>query len=57
MAPVPIKYQWKTQRQTSNISCPLVIKSIVDHSDVVGASPVGAAPTTSGVPYIRINLC
>ena len=33
--------------QTSNISCTLVGKDIVDHSDVVGASPVGAAPTTS----------
>ena len=34
-------------RQTSNISCTLVGNTIVDHSDVVGASPVGAAPTTS----------
>ena len=33
--------------QTSNISCTLVCSKIVDHSDVVGASPVGAAPTTS----------
>ena len=31
--------------QTSNISHTLGNK-IVDHSDVVGASPVGAAPTT-----------
>ena len=31
--------------QTSNISCTLVGNKIVDHSDVVGASPVGAAPT------------
>ena len=31
----------------SNISCILVGNKIVDHSDVVGASPVGAAPTTS----------
>ena len=29
--------------QTSNISH----NKIVDHSDIVGASPVGAAPTTS----------
>ena len=33
-------------RQTSNISCTLVGNKVVDHSDVVGASPVGAAPTT-----------
>ena len=34
-------------RKTSNIKCTLVGNKIVDHSDVVGASPVGAAPTTS----------
>ena len=34
-------------RQVSNISRTLVGNTIVDHSDVVGASPVGAAPTTS----------
>ena len=34
-------------RQTSNIRRTLVGNSIVDHSDVVGAAPVGAAPTTS----------
>ena len=34
-------------RQTSNISRILVGNRIVDHSDVVGASPVGAAPNTS----------
>ena len=33
--------------QTSKIICTLVGNEIVDHSDVVGASPVGAAPTTS----------
>ena len=32
--------------QTSNVSCTLGNK-IVDHSDVVGASPVGTVPTTS----------
>ena len=32
-------------RQVSNISRTLVGNTIVDHSDVVGASPVGAAPT------------
>ena len=34
-------------RKTSNISCTLVGNNIVDNPDVVGASPVGAAPTTS----------
>ena len=34
-------------RQTSNISRTLVVSKIGDHSDVVGASPVGAAPATS----------
>ena len=37
----------KTYRKTSNIRRTLVGNKIVDHSDVVGASPVGAAPTTS----------
>ena len=35
--------------QTANISCTLVGNGIVDHSEVVGASPVGAAPTTSSL--------
>ena len=34
-------------RQVSNISRTLAGYKIVDHSDVVAASPVGAAPTTS----------
>ena len=34
-------------RQVSNISHTSVGNEIVDHSDVVGAPPVGAAPTTS----------
>ena len=34
-------------RKTCNISRTLVGNKIVDHSHVVGASPVGAAPTTS----------
>ena len=33
--------------QTSNIIHTLIGNKIVDPSDVVGASPVGAAPTTS----------
>ena len=34
-------------RKNSSISRTLVGNIIVDNSDVVGASPVGAAPTTS----------
>ena len=36
-----------TYRKTSNISRTLAGNKIVDNSNVVGASPVGAAPTTS----------
>ena len=35
--------------KTSRISHTLVDNKIVDHSDVVGASPIGAAPTTSSL--------
>ena len=38
-----------TYRKTSNIRRTLVGNKIVDHSDVVGASLVGAAPTTSSL--------
>ena len=38
---------WGKYRQTSNISHTWVGNEIADHSDVIGASPVGAAPTTS----------
>ena len=38
---------YSTYRKTSNISRTLVGNIIVDNSDAVGASPVGAAPTTS----------
>ena len=34
-------------RKTCNICRTLVGNNIVDNSDVVGASPVGAAPTTT----------
>ena len=34
-------------RKTSNISRTLIGNMNVDNSDAVGASPVGAAPTTS----------
>ena len=39
--------QGSTYRKTSNISRTLVGSKIVDNADVVGALPVGAAPTTS----------
>ena len=35
--------------QISNISGTLLENKIIDHSDVVGASPVGAALTTSSL--------
>ena len=38
-----------TYHKISNIRCILVCYEIVDHSDGVGASPVGAAPTTSSL--------
>ena len=37
-------------RQASNISHALVCSDLVDHSDVVRASPAAAAPTTSSFP-------
>ena len=40
-------YTIYTYRQISNIKRTLVGNMIVDHSGVVGASPVGAAPSTS----------
>ena len=40
---------YEIYRQTSNISGTLVGNKIDDHSDVVGAAPVGAAPTTSSL--------
>ena len=43
----PIREGVTKYRQVSNISRTLVGSKIVDHADVVGASPVGAAPTTS----------
>ena len=46
-----IKFHWdmflRIYHKTSNISRTLVGNKIVDHSDVVGASPVGTVPTTS----------
>ena len=37
-------------RKISNINRTLVGNKLVDNSDVAGASPVGAAPTTSSFP-------
>ena len=42
-----LKNMFMKYRQVSNIRRTLQGNKIVDHSDVVGASPVGAAPTTS----------
>ena len=42
------------QCQPSNISCTLVGNKLVDHSDVVGASPVSAAPTTSACSILHL---
>ena len=39
--------EWLEYRKTSNIRHTFGRNQIVNHSDVVGASPVGAAPTTS----------
>ena len=41
------KKKKENYRKTSNISRTLVGYKIVDNSDVIRASPVGAAPTTS----------
>ena len=40
-------HAYMTYRKVSNIRRTLVGNKIVDHSDVVGASPVDTAPTTS----------
>ena len=41
-------------RHTSDIRLTIVGNNIVDHSDVVGAPPVGAAPTTSSFSTQRL---
>ena len=43
-------------RQVSNIIRILVGNDIFYHSDVVGASPVGAAPTTSPFSTENFNI-
>ena len=42
-----IAWIFQEYNQTSDISQTRVFNKIVDHSGVVGALPVGAAPTTS----------
>ena len=42
-----VEKHWLEYRQISNIRHTLVGNDIVDHSDVDGASPVGAAQTRS----------
>ena len=42
-----LDHYYMLYRQVSHISHTSVGNKFVDHSDVVGASPVGAAPTTS----------
>ena len=46
---IPLHSIGFADRQVSNRRRTLVGNLIVDHSDVVGASPVGAAPTTSSL--------
>ena len=43
-------------RKTSNISGTLLSNEIVDHSDVIGASPAGAAPTESLFSNLDWNI-
>ena len=45
--PPQVQPQTTKYRQVSNIRRTLPGNEFVDHSDAVGASPVGAAPTTS----------
>ena len=50
----PTSKKWY-YRQTSNISRTSVGNTIVDHSDVFGAAPVGAAPTTSSFSTLHLT--
>ena len=47
-----LRKDWATEKTYTvfNIKRTLVSNKIIDHSDVVGASPVGAAPTISSFP-------
>ena len=49
-------WQKMTYRQVSNIRRTFVGNKIVDHSDVVGASPVDATPTTSSFSTKHLAL-
>ena len=44
-----LAFECRIYHKTSNTSRTLSGNNIVDHSDVVGASPVGAAPSTSSL--------
>ena len=46
----PVRLFNYNYRQVSNIRHTLVGNQIVGHSDVVGAAPVGTAPTKSSFP-------
>ena len=48
---------YEIYRQISNIRRTLVGNKIIDHSDVVGASPVGAAATTSSFSTCSKHNC
>ena len=49
-----MKHNKTKYRQTSNKSRALVGNDIFDHSDVFGASPVGAALTTSSFSTLQL---
>ena len=42
-----LKYRWVSRKEYRQVSNALVGNEIVDQSNVVGASPIDAAPTTS----------
>ena len=45
---LPLRWMWATDcHQISNISCTFVGNKIVDHSDVVGATPTGASSSST----------
>ena len=52
---ITVTSYWARWRQTSNISQTLVGNKIVDQSDLVGASPVGAAPTASSFSTLHLQ--
>ena len=44
----------QTYRQTANLSRTVADNKLVDRSDAVGASPAGAAPTTSSFKFWKL---